>query len=379
MNLTRLAHATLVALTFALLGATNASAAPRLEITGAGFGHGIGMSQYGAYGMALEGYDYSQILSHYYTGTRLDAINPNKTVRVLLKTTSGTTVSGASAAGDRALNPRATYTLRSRGGNSIELLSPRKKRLALFADAVQVVGPGPLVTGDRAYRGALEFRPAGGSLNTINAVNIEDYIRGVVALESPASWPLEALKAQAVAARTYALTTSKGGNGFEQYADTRSQVYGGVAAERPTTDAAVRATSGHVVTYNGAPVVTYFFSTSGGQTEHVENVWSGAHASPWLRSVTDPYDRVSPVHRWQRVTLSMGEAKRRLAGLVHGRLREIRVTRRGVSPRILSAEIVGSRGRTTVSGATLRLRLGLRDTWAYFETVGAKKKKPARR
>src|SRR4029453_7120150 len=94
---------------------------------------------------------------------------------------------------------------------------------------------------------------------------------GVVARESPSSWPLEALKAQAVTARTYAITTSKAGTGFDQYADTRSQVYGGVAAESIATNAAVAATGGQVVTYDGAPVVTYFFSTSGGRTENVEN------------------------------------------------------------------------------------------------------------
>ena len=93
----------------------------------------------------------------------------------------------------------------------------------------------------------------------------------MVSRESPSSWPAEALKAQAVAARTYAITTSKAGDGWDQYADTRSQVYGGVAAETASTNAAVAATRGQVVTYDGEPVVTFFFSTSGGRTENVEN------------------------------------------------------------------------------------------------------------
>ena len=114
--------------------------------------------------------------------------------------------------------------------------------------------------------------PGAFGLSTINVVGLDDYVRGVVSRESPASWPLEALKAQAVAARTYAITTSKGGDGFDQYADTRSQVYGGVGAETASTDQAVAETAGQVVTYEGAPVVTYFFSTSGGRTEDVENV-----------------------------------------------------------------------------------------------------------
>ncbi len=122
------------------------------------------------------------------------------------------------------------------------------------------------------YRGNLEFRGSGlMGVQTVNALGLEPYVRGVISLESPASWPAEALKAQAVAARTYALTTSKGGNGWDQYPDTRSQMYGGVAAETKSTDAAVRATKNQIVTYQGAPVVTYFFSTSGGRTENVEN------------------------------------------------------------------------------------------------------------
>ena len=97
-------------------------------------------------------------------------------------------------------------------------------------------------------------------------------------LESPASWPIEALKAQAVAARTYALTTSKGGAGFDHYPDTRSQVYGGVGAEVASTNAATQQTAGQLVTYQGTPVATYFFSTSGGRTEDVENTTLGHRA-----------------------------------------------------------------------------------------------------
>ena len=125
--------------------------------------------------------------------------------------------------------------------------------------------------------------------------------------ESPSSWPIEALKAQAVAARTYAIATSKGGAGFEHYADTRSQVYGGVAVETPTTNRAVAETAGQVVTYQGRPVVTYFFSTSGGRTENVENSLGGT-PQPWLRSVEDPYDDVSPRHRWKPVRMTLGAA-----------------------------------------------------------------------
>lgn len=375
MNPLSLAPAAPVAVSLALLSAGGASADSKLIIRGAGYGHGIGMSQYGAYGMAREGFEYSAILRHYYTGTKLGVADPNRVVRVLLRTTPAATVTGAARAGDRVLDPAATYLVRRGPGDTVELLSASKRRLASFSGLLQMTGD-TLRTGGRAYRGALELRAGSGGVNVVNAVSLEDYVRGVVALESPPNWPLEALKAQAVAARTYALTTSKGGNGFEQYADTRSQVYGGVGAETPSTNQAVADTGGHVVTYAGQPVVTYFFSTSGGRTEDVTNVWSGAKASPWLQSVEDPYDNLSPRHRWQPVRMSLSQAGKKLSGLVKGRFEAIEVLQRGRSPRIIAAEVVGSRGRTRVSGATLRARLGLYDTWAYFTTASANVEKP---
>ena len=227
--------------------------------------------------------------------------------------------------------------------------------------------------GGAAYRGLLEFRPGGSGVNVVNAVSLEDYVAGVVARESPSSWPAEALKAQAVAARTYAITTSKAGAGFEHYADVRSQVYGGIAAETASTNAAVTATRGQVVTYDGRPVVTFFFSTSGGRTENVENTNVGAGPQPWLKSVADPYDNVSPKHRWRPARLSLSAAGAKLAGLVKGRFRGIEVLERGRSPRIVAADVVGTGGRTRVDGATLRARLGLLDTWAYFTTIRSRK------
>ena len=212
----------------------------------------------------------------------------------------------------------------------------------------------------------------------INAVGLEDYVRGVVALESPSSWPLEALKAQAVAARTYAITTNKPGAGFDHYADTRSQVYGGVGAEAAPSNEAVRQTRGQLVTYEGEPVTTYFFSTSGGRTENVETSALGTRPLPWLRSVRDPFDAVSPHHRWGPIRMSLGEAGRKLRGLVRGSFRGVDVISRGRSPRIVAADVVGSGGRTRVTGATLRARLELRDTWAYFTSVSMRQERPDR-
>jgi stage II sporulation protein D len=205
-------------------------------------------------------------------------------------------------------------------------------------------------------------------VSAINAIGLEDYLRGVVPGEMPPAWPAEALRAQAVAARTYAIATSKNGDGFDQYADTRSQMYTGIAGERPTTDAAVAATRNEIVVYGGKPIVTYYFSASGGRTENVENSFLGSDPAPWLVSVDDPFDSLSPRHRWT-TRLTLRSAKRRLGSLLHGSLRQIKVLRRGASPRVVRAEIVGSGGRTEISGPQLRSKLGLFDTWARFTVI----------
>jgi stage II sporulation protein D len=371
----RLACLTLLAF---LLAAAPAAAADRSTFTirGAGFGHGVGMSQYGAYGFALHGKSYEQILRHYYRGTELGSADAATTVRVLVQSAGTASFTGASRAGSRALDAGRTYLVRARGASQLDLRSAAWRQIATFTAPLQVGGGLVRLGGSGTYRGLIEFRPAGSSVNAINAVSLEDYVAGVVARESPSSWPAEALKAQAVAARTYAITTSKAGAGFEHYADVRSQVYGGVAAETATTNAAVAATRGQVVTYDGRPVVTFFFSTSGGRTEAVENTNVGAGPQPWLKSVNDPYDSVSPKHRWTPTRLSPRAAGAKLAGLVKGRFRGIEVLERGRSPRIVAADIVGSRGRTRVDGATLRARLGLLDTWAYFTTIRSRTAPP---
>ena len=246
---------------------------------------------------------------------------------------------------------------------------------ATTSDAVRLGGRAINGRSGGAYRGVLEFRAGPFGLSTINVVGLDDYVQGVVPVESPASWPIEALKAQAVAARTYAITTSKGGDGFDQYPDTRSQVYGGVGVETAATNQAVAETAGEVVTYGGEPVVTYFFSTSGGRTENVENSFGG-EPEPWLRSVEDPYDTASPRHRWGPIRMSLASAGARLGGLVKGSFRGIKVVKRGQSPRVLSAYVLGTRGRTRVSGATLRSRFGLYDTWAYFSSIATRKAPP---
>lgn len=198
----------------------------------------------------------------------------------------------------------------------------------------------------------------------VHKVPLETYVRGVVAAEMSPQWPLAALEAQAVVSRTYALTAHAGEGRFDVYADTRSQVYRGRAAETPATNRAVAATAGQIVTYAGKPAITYFFASSGGSTESVQNAFPGSTPEPWLRGVPDPFD-AGPLHSWRR-GLSFSAATKDLSGLVRGRLRGIEVLQRGVSPRILSANVLGTKGATPITGNELAARLQLYDTWAYF-------------
>ncbi|HWK28820.1 MAG TPA: SpoIID/LytB domain-containing protein [Solirubrobacter sp.] len=369
---------TLTFIAAALLAfATPASAKTTFTIRGAGFGHGVGMSQYGALGYAEHGWTAAQILAHYYTDTALGTTDPDRPVRVqLVADTSAARISGARQAGARKLDPAKTYTVKRHGLTQVDLLTGGK-RVATFNAPLQVTGGDAVaLTGQGRYRGVLEFAPTVlKGVSVVNSVKLDDYLRGVVPAESPASWPVEALKAQAIAARTYAITTAKSAD-FDHYADTRSQVYKGVGVETPATDAAIADTRGQVVTYQGQPVVTYFFSTSGGQTEDVENTPLGNEPEPWLKSVEDEYDSVSPRHRWT-LKPTLKATGKRLGGLVKGTFKGIRVTKRGTSPRIMTAEVIGSRGKTATDGATLRARLGLYDTWASFTSISAKKGDPS--
>ena len=347
-----------------------ADAAVRHVIRGAGFGHGIGMSQYGAYGFALAGSGYADILAHYYKGTSLSSA-PSSPVRVLMQPEDPyIRVRGATSIGGRRLNADTLYVARESGG-AILVTTSGGRRVARVGNGAQFRGPealrlmGPALNfiDDGLYRGAIEIRTEAAGVTAINELDIDTYVRGVVAGEMPSSWPLEALKAQAVAARTYALATRKTTGLFDQYPDTRSQVYRGVTGESVRSDAAVAQTAGRVLTYGGVPAVTYYFSTSGGHTENVEFSFVGSLAKPWLVGVPDPYDTQSPYHRWKVPTTA---ARLDHALGAPGRFERVKILDRGVSPRVVRARVIGSAGSTVLTGPQIRARLGLRDTWFTF-------------
>jgi SpoIID/LytB domain protein len=357
----------LTALLASVAAPAAADAAVRHVIRGAGYGHGIGMSQYGAYGYALEGAKYPGILAHYYKGTSISTA-PDRPVRVLLQPVDPyIRVRGATSVGGRAIKPDTTYVAKRRGAG-IAVTTAAGRRVARFgsivsfrsSDPMRLLGPALNSVNNGLYRGDIEVRLDGGGVTAINQIDMDSYLRGVVAGEMPSTWPLEALKVQAVAARTYALATRKTDGAFDQYPDTRSQVYRGVTGESVRSDAAVSDTSGRIVAYGGQPAVTYYFSTSGGHTENVEYSFVGSLSKPWLVGVPDPYDTQSPYHRWQ-ASFSAAALDRALGA--PGAFKRLKVLQRGVSPRVVQARVIGSTGSRTLSGPQVRSALGLRDTW----------------
>src|SRR5919106_1189711 len=297
-----------------LLPAPDRAEAVGFKITGAGWGHGVGMSQWGARGYAKHGRDHERILEHYYRHTRVGKTETRK-VSVLLRSGPGAVrFSGASKACGSSLDERRTYRA-DRSGPDVLLRTAGGERLENCGRRLRArVGKSMRVAGEGTYRGDLVVRArSGGGLDVINAVGLEAYVRGVVPNEMPSGWPAAALRAQAVAARSYALATSVKGEGFDHYDDTRSQVYGGKSSETGATNAAVARTEGQVVRHGKEVATTYFFSSSGGRTENSEHGFVGGESRPYLKSVRDPHDRASPHHRW-KVTYTLNEIENRLGG-----------------------------------------------------------------
>lgn len=358
------ASAALVVLAAILIAPAGAEARASYVIVGHGYGHGVGLSQWGAYGLAKHGRGYRAIATHYYRGTKVGMVRAGRTLRVLLGAEAGgVRFRGSRRACGHDLKPARAYRAALRGGR-VQLRRGNGKRIAGCGRKLVAKPAGATlrIGGQGRYRGELLAAASGGQLLVVNQVGIEGYARGVLANEMPASWPLDALRAQALATRSYALATGGRDRWFDLYDDTRSQVYGGVATEQKRTNRAVRTSRRQVLRYRGDVIPAFFSSSSGGRTASVQFGFPGASPKPYLTSVRDPFDDASPYHRW-RVRMSRSEIESRLSGLLKGRFRGVRITKRGDSPRIVTARIRGTGGGTAVSGATLRDRLGLRSTW----------------
>lgn len=346
----------------ALALAASASAAPVFVIKGFGWGHGVGLSQYGAAGLALRGAGHGEILGHYFRGTSLGAVDGVR-MRVLVHVPGGAfSVSSAAPFVARGADGAevALPTGAVRVNKKLALTSGGEKHV-LEAPLIFVPGDAPLEVAGRPYRGKLNVHDTVDGVLVVNDVPLEQYLYGVVPDEMPPLWELEALKAQAVAARSYAIATRRSSGVFDAYDDTRSQVYGGLEAEHPRTTRAVDETRGQVVLHGGAVATTFFFSTSGGWTASIEDIWRGVEPQPYLRGVADPTDAHSPFHRWGPIVLTRRAMQRALGEHAPRGVRDVSTTK-NASKRVDLFVMTGARGQAAIDGATARTQLGLRST-----------------
>ena len=358
---------------------------------GRGWGHGVGLSQYGARGRALAGQSAAEILAHYYIGTTIGTMTAGTQIRVLLLDNFGGTASGP-------------LTIVGRGGawgivgNSTSYPADARLRLYLPTDAsstwrlvvddatgkVLSDGPAPadltveprdpgtvlqLVSKPSSYdeyRGTLRAILGPGTADVVNQLPLEDYLRGVVPAEMPSAWPVEARIAQTIAARSYAAYRLRPGvSTFDVYDDTRSQVYLGVRAETGPSDAVVASTALQVLRSGSAIANALFHSTAGGATENNENVFvspTGARvAGPvsYLRGSSDrnaagvSYDAAAPYATWHTASYSRAALSAIFGADPRtnvGSLTALDLHDRGVSGRLISVTLIGSLGSKTVSG-----------------------------
>lgn len=237
----------------------------------------------------------------------------------------------------------------------------------------------PVTYNGKTYRGEMEVlvTPAG-KLSAINVVNLEEYLLGVVPGEMPASWPMEALKAQAVAARSYARRNLGGyaPEGFDMVDTTASQAYGGLGAERTATSTAVWNTRGQVVTYNGQIIPTYYHSSSGGHTENNEIIWSGPPL-PYLRGVPDSDNLPGNLRYEWRFTFTPEEFGNKLVtynakydlGIVTGVAASGVI---GASGRPSLWQVEGTKGKSALTAEGIRWALGLPSSPTLIKSLGSK-------
>lgn len=353
-----------------------------VTIDGHGYGHGYGMSQYGAQGAARKGRTFEEIAAFYYPGTTWGS--GGGTVRILLTAATDDDVTVRAAGGLRVVrvsdrtawelprNDARTWRLKARGtGSEVQFNRGNGwrswKRVAGEAEFRSSGGPITLVRpgGTARYRGGLRLsRPTSGAgRDTVNVLTMQNYLRGVVPLEIPALWHTEAVSAQAVAARTYAARErfdNKTRN-YDLCDTTMCQVYGGVSAEHTASDAAVRRTKGKALWHGGKPAFTQFSASNGG--------YAAQGSAPYLKARKDSFDpwNGNPYRNW---SVKVTDRKIEQTWPQVGDLRRIVVTQRDGKGdwggRVLSLDLVGSKGRTEVSGSTFRSALGLRSNYLTF-------------
>jgi SpoIID/LytB domain protein len=370
---------------------------------GRGYGHGVGLSQYGARGRAREGEDAPTILAHYYQGATLTGIDPATRIRVLVQ-------SKWIAAAERPLVVYGRSTSWSIDGVAADL--PADSRLRLFPPvavpgvpiaagtpwrllieaidgSIVFDGPspadftirsatedGPLQLWSKPtkfdrYRGTLRVIVHSATrVSVVNDVSLEAYLAGVVPVEMPPTWPAAALQAQAVAARSYSARRLRPGvSYFDVPDDSSSQIYRGVLAEKPATTAAIAASAGMVLTSGSTIINALFHSTGGGATESNENVYTSAsgkrigkpvsylRGSPDRRPDGSPYDSGAPYATWTSRSYSRAQLSAWFAADARtnvGDLLALDLGNRGISGRLVSVTLYGTAGTRTVSGEVFR-------------------------
>ncbi len=365
-------------------------ASASITLSGHGYGHGHGMSQYGAEGAARAGLGYRDIIDFYYAGTEWGTAGGPIRVLVSGDTTDDVVVVARKGLLVKNTATREKWALPDNGASQWRLIANKAnrtvvshrtgtgvwRRLMTFAGDGEFSAKGApitLVTPSRsvAYRGRIRAAspvPGSTARDTVNVLGLDRYVRGVVPLEIPATWSPEAVRAQAVAARTYASYERAHPRARHyQVCDTTScQVYGGRSAEHPAADAAIAATAGQALTVGGEPAFTQFASSNGG--------WSAAGSVPYLAAREDPYDgwAGNPVHAWtKQLTDATFEAEWPKIGNLTQLVVDTRDGNGEWGGRVHDLTIVGDQGSVTVSGDTARSVLGLRSTWFTFGQVTA--------
>jgi stage II sporulation protein D len=366
---------------------------------GRGYGHGVGLSQYGAQGRAADGQLAPEILAHYYQGTTLGTL-PDAQVRVLVLDSfeasstnpveiygrGGTwSIEGVDATfpadGRLQFTPTVSgsatswaITVTAADGSTL-YSGPSAARLRVLPDAGTILQLWSKPSAYDRFRGVLRLigkTDGTPNANVVNELPMETYLRGVVPAEVPAEWPAEAVKAQAIAARSYAAYHLHPTTGtFDVYGDTRSQMYLGKLVEEDASDAAVSATADVVLmTTAGGVANALFHSTGGGATENNENVFVSATGEKvagvysYLRGSSDrradgtPYDGASPYATWSTKTYTLAQIQAWFAADARtnvGTLVALDLRDRGVSGRLISVTLIGADGTTKkVSGDVFR-------------------------
>jgi len=385
-----------------VFGAGSTVLGPTVTFFGRGYGHGVGMSQYGARGRALAGQDAATILAHYYRGTRLGAVATTTRIRVRVlwrwTATPSTpfvvhgrrapwTIDGIDATfpEDAALRLLPTTTSTPSGPATTWRLRVTQVDGRVLYDAAKpasVVVRGTAAnsrlqlsskpTWYNEYRGVLRLKAASTNptVTVVNILPLETYLRGVVPVEMPSTWPTAALEAQAIASRSYAARRLRPGvSYYDVRDDSSSQVYRGARGERSTTNAIIRASAGVVLRSGSSIANTLFHSTGGGATEHNENVYTSATGRrvagvvSYLRGSMDrdadgiAYDAAAPYATWTTGTYDVAGLSAWFAADPRtnvGALTALDLSDRGVSGRLISVTLIGSAGSRTVSGGIFR-------------------------